>query len=133
MICKKCGAYNPDHATFCKVCAANLKDQTNTEEAVEVNEAEEAVEKEFRPRRGNVVAPDYASARRSNSFKAAEKAKEPDEDEVEDEELEEEEAKPAQKKSIFAPPARKRRAVEEEDLDEDDLDIRMLDLDLDAE
>ena len=27
MICKKCGAYNPDHATFCKVCAANLREQ----------------------------------------------------------------------------------------------------------
>ena len=24
MICKECGAYNPDHATYCKVCAANL-------------------------------------------------------------------------------------------------------------
>ena len=27
MICKECGAYNPDHANFCKVCAANLKGQ----------------------------------------------------------------------------------------------------------
>lgn len=26
MICKECGAYNPDHATFCKVCAASLKE-----------------------------------------------------------------------------------------------------------
>ena len=26
MICKECGAYNPDHATYCKVCAVNLKD-----------------------------------------------------------------------------------------------------------
>ena len=25
MICKECGAYNPDHATYCKVCAASLK------------------------------------------------------------------------------------------------------------
>lgn len=33
MICKECGAYNPDHATYCKVCAAKLtpdiKDQTS--------------------------------------------------------------------------------------------------------
>lgn len=28
MICKECGAYNPDHATYCKVCAANLKDNS---------------------------------------------------------------------------------------------------------
>ena len=27
MICKECGAYNPDHATYCKVCAASLKDE----------------------------------------------------------------------------------------------------------
>ena len=32
MICKKCGAYNPDHATFCKVCAANLKEQPEVDE-----------------------------------------------------------------------------------------------------
>ena len=29
MICKECGAYNPDHATYCKVCAANLKDNSD--------------------------------------------------------------------------------------------------------
>lgn len=28
MICKECGAYNPDHATYCKVCAASLKGDT---------------------------------------------------------------------------------------------------------
>ena len=28
MICKECGAYNPDHASFCKVCAASLKEDT---------------------------------------------------------------------------------------------------------
>ena len=28
MICKECGAYNPDHATYCKVCAANLKEDS---------------------------------------------------------------------------------------------------------
>ena len=70
MICKKCGAYNPDHATFCKVCAANLKDQTDTDEATQVTDAEEAVEKELRPKRGNVKAPDFSAARRANSFKA---------------------------------------------------------------
>lgn len=29
MICKECGAYNPDHATYCKVCAANLKENSD--------------------------------------------------------------------------------------------------------
>lgn len=31
MICKECGAYNPDHATYCKVCAANLKGEPEVE------------------------------------------------------------------------------------------------------
>ena len=31
MICKECGAYNPDHATYCKVCAANLKGEPEIE------------------------------------------------------------------------------------------------------
>jgi len=30
MICKECGAYNPDHATYCKVCAASLKEAPET-------------------------------------------------------------------------------------------------------
>lgn len=127
MICKKCGAYNPDHATFCKVCAANLKDQTDTDEATQVTDAEEAVEKELRPKRGNVKAPDFSAARRANSFKAPQKVEEPDEDEdLEDEDLdeeeEEEEVKPA-KKSVFsraAAPAKKRRIVDEEDEDDDE-------------
>lgn len=33
MICKECGAYNPDHATYCKVCAASLKEDS-TDSAV---------------------------------------------------------------------------------------------------
>ena len=39
MICKKCGAYNPDHATFCKVCAANLKEQPDVDEEKEIGRA----------------------------------------------------------------------------------------------
>lgn len=39
MICKECGAYNPDHASYCKVCAANLKgDSQNTSDTPDVNE-----------------------------------------------------------------------------------------------
>ena len=41
MICKECGAYNPDHATFCKVCAASLKEDA----------APEPVEEETQPTR----------------------------------------------------------------------------------
>ena len=125
MICKKCGAYNPDHATYCKVCAASLKDQDGAEEAVQTEEVEEAAEEKVRPRRGNVKAPDFAAMRR-DSFKVAPKAEEPaddeDEDEEEDELDEEEEVKPA-RKSLFsrpAAPAKKRRVVDEDDEEENE-------------
>ena len=124
MICKKCGAYNPDHATFCKVCAANLKDQTDTDENAQVTDSEEVVDKELRPRRGNVKAPDFSAARRPSSFKPVQ---EPEEDEEEDEDVqepeeEEEEVKPA-RKPLFSrtAPANKRRIVDDEE-DEDDED-----------
>ena len=123
MICKKCGAYNPDHATFCKVCAANLKDQTDSEDTASVVEEDEVMEKEFRPKRGNVKAPDFSSARRVNSFKAASKNEEPVE-EAEDEEdpEEEEEVVPASSRSSFARPEAPvmKRRITDEDEDEDD-------------
>lgn len=124
MICKKCGAYNPDHATFCKVCAANLKEQPDVDEA-KVSDAEEVVEEELRPRRGNVKAPDFSAARRAGTFKAAQKVEEPEEEDVDEEDLdEEEEVKPAKKSSFARPaaPVKKRRVVDEDEDDEDDED-----------
>jgi hypothetical protein len=127
MICKKCGAYNPDHATFCKVCAANLKDQTDADEAVQAADAEEVVEKELRPRQGNVKAPDFSAARRASTVKPPKKVEEPEEDEDLEEDYddeEEEEVKPA-KKPLFsrtAAPAKKRRVVDEEEEDDEDED-----------
>ena len=115
MICKKCGAYNPDHATFCKVCAANLKEQPDVDEA-KVSDAEEVVEEELRPRRGNVKAPDFSAARRAGTFKAAQKVEEPEEEDVDEEDLdEEEEVKPAEKSSFARPaaPVKKRRVIDE--------------------
>ena len=125
MICKKCGAYNPDHATFCKVCAANLKEQPDVEEE-KVVEEEETVEEELRPKRGHVKAPDFAAARRAGTFTAAQKDEEPDEDEdqAQEDQTEEEESQPAPKASGFARPAApvKKRRVVDEDEDEDDED-----------
>ena len=127
MICKKCGAYKPDHATFCKVCAANLKDQTDADEAVQAADAEEVVEKELRPRRGNVKAPDFSAAHRASTVKPPKKVEEPEEDEDLEEDYddeEEEEVKPA-KKPLFsrtAAPAKKRRVVDEEEEDDEDED-----------
>ena len=128
MICKKCGAYNPDHATFCKVCAANLKDQTDSEGSASVVEEDEVIEKEFRPKRGNVKAPDFSSARRINSFKAASKVEEvadEAEDEVDSKEEEEEETAPANSRSSFArpePTVTKRRIIDEDEDEDDDDD-----------
>ncbi len=48
MICKECGAYNPDHATYCKVCAANLKGEPAAE-APEVREEEQPTKRFSRP------------------------------------------------------------------------------------
>ncbi len=127
MICKKCGAYNPDHATFCKVCAANLKDQSDENDTPKVADADETVEKEFRPRRGNLKAPDFSAARRAETFMSAPKAEKPVVEQDDDEEEEEEEEAAAAKKmpafSRNAVPANKRRIVDEEDEeDEDDED-----------
>ena len=127
MICKKCGAYNPDHSTFCKVCAANLKEQAAKGDTAKAVETEEVVEEVSRPKRGNVKAPDFSSARRAGSFKAAPKAEKPvEEEKPEEEELEEEEEiKPAVKPSRFskpAAPAKKRRIIDEEDEDDEDED-----------
>ena len=139
MICKKCGAYNPDHATFCKVCAANLKEQPDMDEA-KAEEVEEVVEEEeLRPRRGNVKAPDFSAARRTASFKAAQKEEEPDEEDDEEDldEEEEEEVKPAKRSSFARPaaPVKKRRVVDEDEdeYDEDEEDDEDEDEDDEAE
>ena len=49
MICKECGAYNPDHATFCKVCAASLKGEANEASSVEPIEEERPTQRFVRP------------------------------------------------------------------------------------
>jgi len=47
MICKECGAYNPDHATYCKVCAANLKGEPAAAETPAAAEEEIQPTKRF--------------------------------------------------------------------------------------
>ena len=49
MICKECGAYNPDHATYCKVCAANLKDEPEAEAPVVSEEDSQPTKRFSRP------------------------------------------------------------------------------------
>ena len=35
MVCKECGAYNAEHLTHCRVCAAKLKDAEPAAETVD--------------------------------------------------------------------------------------------------
>lgn len=49
MICKECGAYNPDHATYCKVCAANLKVDPEVQAPVAAEEEPQPTKRFTRP------------------------------------------------------------------------------------
>ena len=79
MICKECGAYNPDHATYCKVCAASLKEDS-ADSAVS-----EAVD-ESRPTR-TFVRPSWTVPAYTKPFTRPETEKRPP---IEEEEPEEE-------------------------------------------
>lgn len=88
MICKECGAYNPDHATYCKVCAANLKEETASAEEQQDLQATRTFA------RPSWTVPQSQKP----EYKAAQKQEEPEEEEFEEtEEVEEapiEEKKP---------------------------------------
>lgn len=56
MICKECGAYNPDHASYCKVCAANLKENSQNV-PTEPEDSEPVARTEERPVRNFVRSP----------------------------------------------------------------------------
>jgi len=85
MICKECGAYNPDHATYCKVCAASLKEE------VPDSTASDAVD-ESRPTRSFVrpswTVPAYSKAASAPRPEHPKKVFEPEKDE--DDAIEEE-------------------------------------------
>ena len=127
MICKECGAYNPDHAEFCKVCAANLKGKPATAEP-EITEEEPQPTKRFsRPS----WMPDAAEQPVAQAVETAEETvedaaeevtelhnevEETVEDAVEEvPEIEEEETVPA-----WSPVQNRRRAAKAEEPEEDD-------------
>lgn len=72
MVCKECGAYNADHLTHCRVCAAKLKDAEPA--------ASQAAEEPGRPSRRFAQAPAWpkeafaGAAERASAPKAAEQA-----------------------------------------------------------
>lgn len=121
MICKECGAYNPDHANFCKVCAANLKEQdTSVSQDAVASETEEEQVKvpSFQPR-VNRTPSWQKPATAQPAAKEASVAKEVEEDIEEEEEAPAPKAlEPEQNTTRFT---RKRPPVQiEEDEDEDD-------------
>ena len=149
MICKECGAYNPDHATYCKVCAANLKGEPEAEPAEDAVVEDQQPTKRFSrpswvvPEQTAKAAPveETVKEEAENLFddedpddlfeqpkqKPAKKQRAPEPVEVEDvEEVEEEDDEPEEepKRHIFTP-SRSRVAKQiddDEDEDEDDED-----------
>ncbi len=77
MICKECGAYNPDHATYCKVCAASLKENSE-------NSSASVAADESRPTR-TFVRPSWTVPAYTKSFQKTEPDKEDELSQVKDE------------------------------------------------
>ena len=111
MICKECGAYNPDHATYCKVCAANLKgepEQETTESPVV--EDPQPTKRFSRP---SWVVPEQAK-----------KAEAPVKEETEEEDVFDDEEEETVEEPVVKPTKKQRtpEPVEEDDVDDDDPD-----------
>ena len=69
MICKECGAYNPDHATYCKVCAANLKGEPEVAAPAEAEVEQQPTKRFSRP---SWIVPEQAEAVKEEAVEAAE-------------------------------------------------------------
>lgn len=127
MICKECGAYNPDHANFCKVCAANLKEQdANLSQSAATPEVEEEQAKvpSFQPRVNR--APSWQKpVQKAEPVQEEATVSAPVVEDVEDEEEEEvitpapKTLEPEEHTTRFS---RKRRPVIEEEDDEEEYD-----------
>ena len=134
MICKECGAYNPDHATYCKVCAANLKGEPVVE-TPEIHEEDAQPTKRFS--RPSWVVPEQTDQTSESIKEEAESfAEEPMaavEEEIKEsapavaEEAETEPEEVEQPEEIWTPApakhtAKHREVVEEDDEDEDTIE-----------
>lgn len=133
MICKECGAYNPDHATYCKVCAANLKEDVSEAAREEVAEDPGATRRFVRP---SWTVPN--SERTKDDDRPVRAAKHVEQPTVEDEPMPEDEEEAEadssveqidvepKEKETFRPivPAsiRRRREDEQDDEDDDEMD-----------
>jgi flagellar basal body-associated protein FliL len=118
MICKECGAYNPDHATFCKVCAASLKEDA----------APKPIEEEPQPTK-RFSRPSWMAAEQSEPVHAPVKETADPVDEAEDakevveEIVEPAKAAPVQEEETPVPiwsPSRSRMRPEPNDIDDEE-------------
>lgn len=123
MICKECGAYNPDHATFCKVCAASLKEDA----------APKPIEEETQPAR-RFSRPSWMAAEQAEPVKQA--AKEAVDTIDETAETEETVAEPVEPKSVSVheeeetpvpiwSPSLSRMRPEPNDIDDEEEDLQV--------
>ena len=73
MVCKECGAYNAEHLTHCRVCAAKLKDAEPAAETVDAGQEEASA----RPTRRFAQAPKWPT----NAYTVKEAPQQPVSDE----------------------------------------------------
>ena len=73
MVCKECGAYNAEHLTHCRVCAAKLKDAEPAAETVDAGLEEASA----RPTRRFAQAPKWPT----NAYTVKEAPQQPVSDE----------------------------------------------------
>ena len=116
MICKECGAYNPDHATYCKVCAANLKGEPETEPVETPVEDPQPTKRFSRP---SWVVPEQAKKAAEPVEEAAEEAAEEVEDVIDEVE---DAAEEVVEEPVKKPAKRAREPEPEEEPDDDDPD-----------
>lgn len=126
MICKECGAYNPDHAEFCKVCAASLKGKPADSEPVA--EPEEKPVDRFRRRPSWLSDPEPVAEEAKETVEEATEAVAEDAAEAEEQvENAAEEAVPAESaeepeepaEQLWTPVKSRRRASEAKEETED--------------
>ena len=115
MICKECGAYNPDHATYCKVCAANLKGEPEVETPAAPEEDIQPTKRFSRP---SWIVPEQHKEAEEAVSEAAEEVVEPIEETVEEVADEAADAVEEVEQAIPEDVVKKAAAVEEELPDE---------------
>lgn len=110
MICKECGAYNPDHATYCKVCAASLKEDSADSAVPEITDESRPTRTFVRP---SWTVPAYTKPYSKQEPKKTEILRESEEEPENDQELGFEEDM-GERVSLFGDPLTEEKDAEPE-------------------